>query len=209
MREEDDPWAWTKTNKQAAPLAASIQPSTEQAPPPSVAPDPLGQQLTTMGITKGVDALGTGMQTAYKAYGAPLAAPTTSTASQALLGAPAPAMSLAPAVTPAATTALTEAGITGLTAPLASTAGNAALLGTEAATTGALTSAIPGALTATAVPGALASTAAAGTAAAAAPVATAGLGAAAAAGGEAALLGMGPVGWAIAAGLLAKKLKLF
>jgi len=194
---DDDPWAWTQTNKQAAPLAAVITPSTEQAPPPSVTPDPVGQQLTTMGITKGVDALGTGMQTAYKAYGAPLAAPTTSTASQALLGAPAPAMSLAPAMSTPATAALTEAGITGLTAPLASTATTAGVLGTEAAATGALTSAIPGALAGTA----------AGTAAA--PVATAGLGAAAGAGGNAALAALGPVGVAIGLGLLAHKLKLF
>lgn len=93
--------------------------------------------------------------------------------------------------------------------PAASTIGTAAAEGLAA-------SGIPGVLPAAAstVPGVLATgaavpaaTTAAGTAAGTA--ASAGLGTAAAAGGEAALAAMGPVGWAIGAGLLAHKLGIF
>lgn len=198
MVKNEDPWAWT-TQKQSVPLSAGIQASNEQAPAPlQLAPDPTTQQiqgiLTAKGLNEGIDATGKGIKAAYNAYNAPLAA-STSPASQIALGAPAPAMSLAPAVVNPTTAALTAEGITGLAAPLASTAATGAgILGSEAVAGGALASAAPAAAT---------------TGAATTGAATAGLGAAGAAGGEAALAAMGPVGWAIAAGLLAKKLKLF
>lgn len=91
------------------------------------------------------------------------------------------------------------------TTPAASTIGTAAAEGLAA-------SGIPGVLPAAAstVPGALATGAAVPAATTAAgTAASAGLGTAAAAGGEAALAAMGPIGWAIGAGLLAKKLGIF
>jgi len=193
--DKDDPWAWAREAKQATPLSSNVQASNEQAPAPLQMPrDPVTQQiegiLVGKGLDQGINATAGGIKAAYNAYGAPLAA-SSSPASQAILGAPAPAMSLAPAVVNPTTAALTEAGITGLAAPMASTAATGAgILGTEAAAGGALASAVPAAATTGAAT-------------------TAGLGAAGAAGGEAALAAMGPVGWAIAAGLLAKKLKLF
>jgi len=192
--DKDDPWAWTRETKQATPLSANIASSQEQAPPPmQLQGDPVTQQiqglLINKGVNEGIDATSKGVSAAYKAYGAPLAA-SSSPASQAILGAPAPAMSLAPAVVNPTTAALTEAGITGLAAPMASTAATGAgILGTEAALGGALASTVPAAATTGA--------------------ATAGLGAAGVAGGEAALAAMGPVGWAIGAGLLAKRLGIF
>jgi hypothetical protein len=181
MMYEQDPWSWVNQQKPVAPLGASIQPSQEQAPGVLYTqPDPLEQQLQSMAVGKGVDAAATGLSAGYKAAMAPAVVAPLSAGS--VLGTSAPAMSLAPAATTAATEGLIASGIPGLAAPLASTtATGAALAGTGTAATG----------------GALASTGAA-----------AGTGAAMV-GGEAALAALGPVGWAIGAGLLAKKLGIF
>jgi len=97
-------------------------------------------------------------------------------------------------------------------APLAATP--AASMVPSAAAEGLAASGLPGVTTAASmVPGTLATGAAAadavGTGAALGAGAEAGATGAAMAGGEAALAAMGPVGWAIGAGLLAKKLGIF
>jgi hypothetical protein len=184
----DDPWAWVSQQKPVAPLAATIQPSQEQ--PSGGAPqDP----LTQMAEAGAINATAKGMEAGFKAYGAPLSQTTTAvnTLGQGATLTNAGAAPLA-AGEAASMYALTP---TLTAAPI----GGAGLgLGTGAA------SGIGAGL------GAGAGTAAAtGTAAAGTGAATAGLGAAGAAGGQAALAAMGPVGWAIGAGLLAKKMGIF
>jgi len=180
---DDDPWAWTQTNKQAAPLAAVITPSTEQAPPPSVTPDPLGQQLQSMALNKGIDAAASGVKPAYNAYQAianpvgPLSAETLGASFAKDMAAQGIASTAVPAAIPAvAEGAALASGALGAAAPAAVTAG------TTAAGAGALGAGAAGASA---------------------------LGAGASAGGTAALAALGPVGVAIGLGLLAKKLKLF
>jgi hypothetical protein len=186
MIDQEDPWSWMNQQKPVAPLAATIQPSQEQSPAPIVTPaDTSDQQLLHM-ATPIIDQSIIG---GYKGYQAAQAA-NAAAASQAamaplsantVIGTAAPAMSVAPVIATPATAALTSAGVTGLTAPAMSTAAGAAL--------------------------------GAGGTAAAAPLAaglgTAGAGAGAMAGAQAGLAAMGPVGWAIGAGLLAKKFGLF
>jgi len=184
----DDPWAWVSQQKPVAPLAATIQPSQEQ--PSGGAPqDP----LTQMAEAGAINATAKGMEAGFKAYGAPLSqtAQAAGTLGQGATLANAGAVPLA---------AGEAASMYALTPTLAAAPiGGAGLgLGTGAA------SGIGAGL------GAGAGTAAAtGTAAAGTGAATAGLGAAGAAGGQAALAAMGPVGWAIGAGLLAKKMGIF
>jgi len=179
-----DPWDWINEKKPVAPLAAGVQGSQEANPGVVQTPkDP----LTSMAQQGAVNATAKGLEAGYKAYGVANAAQAAAPLSaNTILGTAAPAMSLAPATVTPAAAALTEAGITGLAAPAMSTAATGAgILGTEAAVGGALAS--------------TGATTAAGTAA----------GAGALAGGEAALAAMGPVGWAIGAGLLAHKLGIF
>jgi hypothetical protein len=160
----DDPWDWVNS-RSAAPMAAEIRPSTEQAL--GRVPDQTQQQLASMAMTKGVDAADKGITAGYNAY--KMAGP----------------LAEAQAISQAAATDMALGGMGG-------SAGAAAL--TNAATTGA----------ALAEGGAAASALGAGTGAA-------GLGGALGAGGSAAMaaLASNPVGWAIGAGLLAKKLKIF
>ena len=116
-----------------------------------------------------------------------------------------------------------SAGIKAYGAPLSATTQAVGSLGEGAALTNAGASAIPSSIyaltpTLTAAPvggsglgigtGAAAVNTASASAAPAAAT-TAGLGAAGAAAGEGALAAMGPVGWAIGAGLLAKRLGIF
>jgi hypothetical protein len=182
IQEQDDPWAWMNQQKPVAPLAAAIAPSQEQAPPSTVKPDTSGQQLAYM-ATPVIDQAIIG---GYKGYQAANTAAAASQAAMAPLsanaatGVAAPAMSVAPAMATPAAAALTEAGLM-TAAPAMSTAAGTAL-------------------------------GAGGTAAAAPLAATGAVGAAGAgamAGGQAALAAMGPVGWAIGAGLLAKQFGLF
>jgi hypothetical protein len=179
-----DPWDWVNEKKPVAPLAAGVQ-SSQEANPGVVqqAKDP----FVGMAQQGAVNATAKGLEAGYKGYQAANAAAATAPLSaNAVIGASAPAMSLAPTVVTPAAAALTEAGVAGLAAPAMSTAATGAgILGTEAAVGGALAS--------------TGATTAAGTAA----------GAGALAGGEAALAAMGPVGWAIGAGLLAHKLGIF
>jgi len=190
--DKDDPWAWTREVKQATPLGANISSSQEQAPPSMQAQgDPVTQQiqglLINKGINEGIDATTKGGKAAYDAYklgnalnaAAPLAVTPEAAVGTYNLGAGA----LTGAGSQAAMLAAQDAALTGAGATVGSLAAPLAAAGTEAAL-------------------------ATGATAAAAPAA-AGLSAAAGAGGTAALTAMGPVGWAIAAGLLAKKLKLF
>lgn len=74
MGVDDDPWSWTNQQPIAAPLSVEIKPSTDQ-PPPRM-PDATEQQLSSLAMSKGIDATTKGIDTAYKAYGAsaPLAA---------------------------------------------------------------------------------------------------------------------------------------
>jgi hypothetical protein len=182
MAQYQDPWSWVDQQKPSAPLAAQIQPSApEQVSPLYVQPeqDPMEQQLQSMAMGKGVEAVGKGLDTGYKAYQAGQAASAMAPLSaNAVIGSAAPAMSVAPVIATPATAALT---------------------GTAAASGAPLLAAAPAMSTA-----AGAALGAGGTAAAA-PLATG----AAMAGGEAALAALGPVGWAIGAGLLAKKLGIF
>jgi len=180
MYEQDpDPWAWVNQQKPVAPLAATMQPSQEQAPPPMQQPtDP----LVGMAQQGAVNATAKGLEAGYKGYQAANAAQASQAAmaplsANAAIGIAQPAMSVAPAMATPAAAALTEAGLM-TAAPAMSTAAGAAL-------------------------------GAGGTAAAAAPLATSAATGAAMAGGEAALAAMGPIGWAIAAGLMAKKLGIF
>jgi hypothetical protein len=182
---DQDPWAWANQQKQVAPLSASIQPAQDQAPgvlyeQPS--------QLEQMAVAKGTQAGEKAVTAGWDAYKAANVAQSVAPLSAGnVLGTAAPAMSFAPAATTAATEGLMASGVTGLAAPLASTAATGAgILGTEAAVGSALAS--------TAAPIAAGTTAAG-----------AGLGAA----GSAGLAALGPVGLLIGAGLLAKKLKLF
>jgi len=86
MGVDDDPWAWTRSQPVAAPLAAEIKPSTEQAL--GRMPDRTEQQLSSMLMGKGVDAATKGIDTAYKAYNAaPLAAAAETGATAATTGA--------------------------------------------------------------------------------------------------------------------------
>lgn len=183
-----DPWDWVNQQKAVAPLGAQLQPSNEQPPPIQVTQDPTEQYFQQAMLGKGIDATAAGINAGIKAYGAPLSA-TTQAANT--LGQGATLANVGAATAPASTYALTP---TLTAAPI----GGAGLgIGSGAAST-------IGAGLGEAALGTTAGATAAGTGAA-----TAGLGAAGAAGGEAALNAMGPVGWAIGAGLLAKKLGIF
>jgi hypothetical protein len=189
MYEQDsDPWAWVNQQKPVAPLAATMQPSQEQPPPPMQSADP----LVGMAQQGAVNATAKGLEAGFKAYGAPLSqtAQAANTLGQGATLANASAVPLA---------AGEAASMYALTPTLAAAPIGGAGLGLGAGAASGIGAGI----------GAGAGTAAATGAAAGTGAATAGLGAAGAAGGQAALAAMGPVGWAIAAGLMAKKLGIF
>lgn len=214
MAQYQDPWSWVDQQKPSAPLAAQIQSSTpEQIAPMYLQPqrDPMEQQLQSMAMGKGIDAAGKGLEAGYKAYNAS-AAPLTTNAVNTLgtgmkLGGAAPAaasaaapvsqVTLAPLALPNAVTMGTPivaeaGGMYALTPTLGAAGGTGAALGSAGTAVGSgLATAAPAAATA----------AGAGTGAA--------LGTGAAVAGETALAALGPVGWAIGAGLLAKKLGIF
>jgi hypothetical protein len=199
MEVDDDPWSWTN-QQPIAPLSADIKPSNEQ-PGPRVA-DPVQQQLGSMAMSKGIDATEKGINAAYQAYGAPLATNAIGSIGTTTAGVPVALGNVGAVVAPSAVTLGTP--IAGALAPVGG-AGLSTLAG-GAGTGLAASSAAPiGASLGTAL-GAVAPVATtAGTAAT-----TAGLGSALGAGGTAMMgaLASNPVGWAIGAGLLAKKLKI-
>jgi len=193
MEMNDDPWSWTKASPTAAPLGAQIKPSEASMPAPAPA-DTTDQQLLSL-ATPSINGAIKGGYKGYTDYQAAQAAMANAPLSaNTVIGTAAPAMTSAPAIATPATAALTEAGISGLAAPMMSTPLAMAVPATEAVVGGTLA----------AVPTAAATTAAAGTAAATTAAGATGTGALAGAAGP--LAAMGPVGWAIAAGLLAKTL---
>ena len=197
---DDDPWSWAN-QQPAAPLSADIKPSQEQAGP-RVA-DPVQQQLGAMALTKGIDATEKGINAAYQAYGAPLTTNAIGSIGTTTAGVPVALTNAGAVVAPSAVTLGTP--IAGALAP-AGGVGLSTLAG-GAGTGLAVNSAAPiGASLGTALGAAAPVATTAGTAAT-----TAGLGSALGAGGTAMMgaLASNPVGWAIGAGLLAKKLKLF
>lgn len=84
--EDDDPWAWTRSQPVVAPLAAEIKPSTEQAL--GRMPDRTEQQLGAMAMGKGIDAAEKGINAGYQAYKAagPLSNSAMASADMALGG---------------------------------------------------------------------------------------------------------------------------
>jgi hypothetical protein len=188
MKYEEDPWSWVNEKKVVAPLAVSIQPSQEQAPAPMQA-----QQDPLMGMAQqgAVNATAKGLEAGFKTYGAPLS--QTATAANTI-GQGATLANVGTGTAAAGEAASMYALAPTLTAAPIGGAG----LGLGAGAASGIGAGI----------GAGAGTAAA-TGAATTGAASAGLGAAGAAGGQAALAAMGPVGWAIAAGLMAKKLGIF
>jgi len=199
MDVDDDPWSWTN-QQEVAPLSVNIKPSNEQAM--ARMPDKTEQQLGGLAMSKGIDAATNGINTAYKAYGAPLTTNAVRTMGTTASGAP---VALAP-VAPASGSMLT------LSAPAVTTAGygvpaSSAILPTVVGA-GEVAAPLGSSLAglSTGVAAAEGTALATGGAAAATPL---GLGAAAGMGGEAALAAMGPVGMVIGGALLAKKLGIF
>jgi hypothetical protein len=176
----EDPWSWANENKPAAPLGANVRPATDQAGPTLQAPPVAPDTTDQQLLSMAQPAINGAITEGYKGYQAAQAAQAMAPLSaNTVIGTAAPAMSVAPTIATPAAAALTEAGLM-TAAPAMSTAAGAAL--------------------------------GAGGTAAAAPLAAgtaASAGAGAMAGGQAALAAMGPVGWAIGAGLLAKKFGLF
>lgn len=193
MNQDNDPWDWTKENKVlAAPLGTQAIQADHSMPGALNLPHP----ITDMERQAGVNAAAKGMEAGYKAYGAPLSqtAQAANTLGTTASGAPvalanagtaAEAGSSMYALTPTLTGSVIGGAGTAITPAAASAIGTG--IGEGALATGATTTG------ATAL----------GTAA------TTGVGAGLAEGGAAALTAMGPVGWAIGAGLLAKKLGIF
>ncbi len=179
MYNENDPWSWVNEQKPVAPLSANIQASQEQAPPPMQQP---ADPLIGMAQMGAINATAKGLETGFKGYQA-------ANAAQAAQAAMAP---------------LSANASIGVAAPTMSVVPAIATPAAAALTEAGLMTAAPAMSTA-----AGAALGAGGTAAAAAPLATSAATGAAMAGGEAALAAMGPVGWAIAAGLMAKKLGIF
>jgi len=198
MINQEDPWDWTKKDI-VAPMAAAIQPS--QAVIPQGTPDKTEQFLGNQAMTLGANAAAKGIEKGWSAYNAPLTAQATgSMGTNALTGAQ---MALPNTL---ASTAPAAESLYAMSAP-ASVQGGLGLitgaggsgLGMVAPASAPLGAGIGATLPAVAAEGA--GIAAAGSGAAATGAAMAG--------GEAALAAMGPVGWAIGAGLIAKKLGIF
>lgn len=188
--DEDDPWNWV-TKEQVAPLASVIKPS--EAVIPQGVPDETEKYLSNQAMALGTNAATKGINAAYNAYSAPLTTKAVSSmGTNALTGAQIALPNAGAIVAPAAE------GMYALSAPAMGGAG----LGLTASTTAPLGASIGSSL------------GTAGAAAEGAALASAGAGASAGAlgAGGAAMMGAlasNPVGWAIGAGLLAKKLKLF
>jgi len=194
---DDDPWSWAN-QQPIAPLSADIKPSNEQ--PGGRVADPVEQQLGAMAMSKGIEATEKGINAAYQAYGAPLTTNAIGSIGTTTAGVPVALGNVGAVVAPSAVTLGTP--VAGALAPAG--AGLSTLVG-GAGTGLAASSAAPiGASLGTAL-GATTAATTAGTAAT-----TAGLGTALGAGGTAMMgaLASNPVGWAIGAGLLAKKLKI-
>ncbi len=176
-----DYWGWANSDKDkvGAPMAASVQPSNEQAPAAYIKPtDPVDAQLTGMALGKGIEATASGISTGIQAATAAPLAP------MAVQGA-----SVAPAL----------AGQAGITSALAGSG-----VGSAAAASSLAPTALSASLGSAGIAG---GTVAGGTLAtgAATTGAAAGLGA----GGTAAMAALGPVGWTIGGLMLAKKFGLF
>jgi len=200
MDVDDDPWSWTN-QQPVTPLSVNIKPSNEQAM--ARMPDKTEQQLGGLAMSKGIDAATNGINTAYKAYGAPLTTNAVRTMGTTASGAP---VALAP-VAPASGSMLT------LSAPAVTTAGygvpaSSAILPTVVGA-GEVAAPLGSSLAGLSTGVAAAEGTALATGGAAATGATAGMGALAGVGGEAALAAMGPVGMVIGGALLAKKLGIF
>jgi hypothetical protein len=117
MAQQDDPWAWTNPTP-TAPLAASIQPSQEQAPPPARSvPDPMLGMAQSAVINKAPAMWDAGKAAYIDAVtpSAPLAASAIpmegATTTMAALAAP--PLAVAPAAATGAAIAGTEAAVTG------------------------------------------------------------------------------------------------
>jgi hypothetical protein len=189
--QDDDPWAWTSNKNQVvAPLGSSISASTEQAAPRM--PDKTEQVLGNMATTKGLDATAKGIETAYKAYNAPLTTQAVSSLGTTASGAPAALTNVGAMTTPISASLAPASGL-GL-----STGVGGAGLGISSASAAPIGSGI-GAGLAGAAEGTALSTAAGTTA-------STGLMGALGAGGEAALAALGPAGAAVGVGLLLHKL---
>jgi len=186
MNVDNDPWDWTKTHPIAAPLAAEIKPSTEQAL--GRVADKTEQYLGNQALALGSNAATKGIEKGWSAYNAPLTTQATNTLGTTATGAKVALPNAGAIIAPA------ESAYA-LSAPAMGGAG----LGISTASAAPIGATLGNALPAVAAEGA--GMAAAGSGAAATGAAMAG--------GEAALAAMGPIGWAVGAGLLAKKLKLF
>lgn len=184
--DDDDPWNWTKTQQISAPLAAEIKPSNEQAAPP--VKDQTEQYLSNQALAIGSNAASKGIEKGWAAYNAPLTTQAVGSMGTTATGAQVALPNMGAAIAPAES-------MYALSAPTMGGAG----LGISTASAAPLGSSLGATLPAIASEGA--GIAAAGSGAAATGAAMAG--------GEAALAAMGPIGWAVGAGLLAKKLKLF
>jgi len=185
-----DPWLWTEQTKSVAPLGNQmIKPSEASMPAPAPV-DNTSQQLLGL-ATPSINGAIKGGYEGYKAYQAGQAVAPLS--ANTVIGTTAPAMTSAPAMaTPATSFLASVPSATGgslvSAAPMMSTPLAMAVPATEAIAGGALAT----------VPTAAATSTAAGAA-----------GAGAMSGATAGLAAMGPVGWAIGAGLLAKSLGIF
>jgi hypothetical protein len=199
--EEDDIWNWTsKKDQVVAPSGSNITASTEQAgaPVPDKTEQFLGQQAQTVGL----NAAAKGVEAGYKAFNAPLTTQAASSLGTTASGAPVALANVGSA--PASAALVGESGLVmpslvqgaSLTAAPIGGAG----LGITGASAAPIGSAI-GTGIAGAAEGAALSTAAGSTAAT-------GLTGTLGAGGSAMMtaLASNPIGWAIGAGVLAKKL---
>jgi len=132
---QQDPWAWAN-QAPTAPLAATIQPSQEQAPAPTRAPqDPMLGMAQSAAINKAPEMWAAG-KTAYQtAQMVPQVGPLATAAPTGMTAVPltaaAPAAETFALTAPATASGLTAGVGTGLAgaAPLAAEAGTAAALG--------------------------------------------------------------------------------